>query len=149
MGIEIEVKRTFVVVADYIEVQAEVRYWEDAAVNGNEDIQGDLIPFRKGDLWTPVIRLTDGAVMGWPIGMTASIHYKVCDQGEYWLLDADHQRIAKYRSHYVPDNILCQGERGYCDYIILDIGEDGVVVGWTKPPLDGFEWDAVVDGEAA
>jgi hypothetical protein len=32
----------------YIEVEAEVRYWEDASVNGQEDTDGKLMPFRFG-----------------------------------------------------------------------------------------------------
>lgn len=69
----------------YIEVSAGVRYWEDASVNGAEDTEGSLIPFRKGDNWEPVIRLADGMVMEWPQGTTADVHFKVCDAGEYWL----------------------------------------------------------------
>ena len=81
--------------AVYLEVEAEVRYWEDATVNGQEDADGTLIPFKFGTLWTPVIRLSDGKVMSWPEGTTADIHYKVCDAGEYWLADED-GRIAKW-----------------------------------------------------
>ena len=55
----------------YIEVSAEVRYWEDATVNGTEDSAGSLIPLRSGDLWRPVIRLSDGMVMDWPAGVEA------------------------------------------------------------------------------
>ena len=32
--------------AKYIEVIAEVRYWEDATVNGKEDHDGAMIPMR-------------------------------------------------------------------------------------------------------
>ncbi|HDV6155981.1 TPA: hypothetical protein RJN95_006545, partial [Pseudomonas aeruginosa] len=57
--------------ATYIEVSAEVRYWEDAKINGKEDSDGSLVPFRRGDLWCPVICLEDGLVMNWPAGMIA------------------------------------------------------------------------------
>lgn len=73
--------------ATYIEVSAEVRYWEDSKINGVEDENGTLTPFRSGDLWCPVIRLEDGTVMDWPAGMVADFHFKVCDAGQYWLLD--------------------------------------------------------------
>lgn len=128
--------------ATYIEVSAEVRYWEDATINGQEDRAGDLVPMRQDKLWTPVIRLADGTVEGWPQGMTADIHYKVCDQGEYWLLDAQKQRIAKWRGDYVPDAFLCHGDSGYGDYIILKIDATGAIAGWNKPSVDPEDWIA-------
>ena len=54
--------------ATYIEVEAEVRYWEDATVNGQEDTTGTLMPFRFGDKWCPTIRLEDGWIVNWPEG---------------------------------------------------------------------------------
>lgn len=120
----------------YIAVSAEVRYWEDATINGQEDVDGTLVPLRQGDCWCPVIRLSDGVVMDWPEGVTADVHYKVCDQGEYWLLDESRQRVAKWGSYYVPDDFLCGG-KGYGDYIILKIDAGGVIKGW-RPPT--FEW---------
>lgn len=121
---------------EFIEVSAEVRYWEDASVNGVDDDSGSLIPFRNGDLWCPVIRLSDGAVVDWPAGMTASIHYKVCDQGEYWLLDSERKRVAKWGGDYVPDDFLCHGDRGYGDYIIFKVGADGVIAKWRAPEVE-------------
>jgi len=91
--------------AIYIELEAEVRYWEDASVNGADDLAGTLIPFRRGDLWCPKIRLADGFIVGWTEGTTADVHYKVCDQGEYWLA-SECGRIAKWRGDYVPNNFL-------------------------------------------
>ncbi len=129
--------------ASYIEVVAEVRYWEDATVNGVADIDGLLIPLREGVLWKPVIRLEDGHVQDWPEGTTADIHYKVADQGEYWLLDAQRARIAKWDGAYVPDAFLCHGDDGYGDYIILRIGGDGMVEGWTTPPIREAMWPAI------
>ncbi|WP_301886076.1 hypothetical protein [Pseudomonas aeruginosa] len=81
--------------ATYIEVSAEVRYWEDSKINGVEDENGTLTPFRSGDLWCPVIRLEDGTVMDWPAGMVADFHFKVCDAGQYWLLDDSRKRVAR------------------------------------------------------
>lgn len=121
--------------AKYIEVSAEVRYWEDAEVNGVEDTDGSLMPFRRGDLWCPTIRLSDGAIMGWPEGTTALVHYKVCDQGDYWLLDHDQNRIAKYQGDYVPDKFLCHGDEGYGDYIIFNVAEDGKIIDWNEPTI--------------
>lgn len=124
----------------FIEVRAEVRYWEDATVNDVEDTDGTMIPCRAGNLWAPIIRLEDGQIMEWPQGIHADVHYKVCDQGEYWLLDANGTRIAKWRGHYVPDSFLCHGDRGYGDYIILQIEDTGRIQQWRTPEIDPEQW---------
>lgn len=134
--------------AVYIEVRAGVRYWEDARVNGVEDEDGTRIPHREGDCWCPVIRLSDGRFDGWQPGIEAVIHYKVCDEGEYWLLDANRIRIAKWSGYYVPDDFLCHGRRGYGDYIIMHVGPDGVVRGW-EPPSDFDGWEPCVRAEVS
>lgn len=127
--------------AKYIEVEAEPRYWEDSVVNEQEDTQGTLIPFRFGDKWCFWIRLSDGWIVNWPEGTTANVHYKVCDQGEYWL-STDESRIAKWKSHYVPDAFLCHGDTGYGDYIIFNVGADGKIEGWKQPEIDQDQWQA-------
>lgn len=121
--------------ATYIEVCAEVRYWEDASVNGIEDEDGELIPSRVNEMWRPVIRLSDGMVMDWPQGTTADIHYKVCDAGEYWLLDGDRKRVAKWAGFYVPNDFLCHGGDGYGDYIIFKVGPDGMIEKYREPEI--------------
>lgn len=125
--------------ARFIEVDAGVRYWEDGYVNGVQDVDGK-IPLRIGDGWRPVIDLRDGQIQGWPTGTSAEVHYKVCDAGEYWLLDETKQRIAKWGGYYVPDEFLCVGASGYGDYIIFKIAEDGKIVDWRKPYVDDDEW---------
>jgi hypothetical protein len=119
----------------YIEVEAGVRYWEDATVNGQEDAQGTLIPFRFGDTWAPTIRLSDGQILSWPAGTTADIHYKVCDDGEYWLA-AEEGRMVKWTGFYVPTKFLCHGDNGYGDYIILKVSEDGRIQNWRPPAIE-------------
>lgn len=126
--------------AKFIEVGADVRYWEDATVNGKNDSDGTLIPCRSGNSWEPVIDLATGQILNWPAGLEADIHYKVCDAGEYWLLDSAKQRIAKWNGYYVPNYILCVGDNGYGDYIIFKVGADGIVIGWKKPYLDAEQW---------
>jgi len=127
----------------FLIVEAEVRYWEDAIVNGVQDDDGSLIPFKEGGLWKPVIRLRDGQIIDWPQGTTADIHYKVCDEGKYWLATDDMRKAWKWRDHYVPDDLLSVGERGYGDYITLKVGPDGRIVGWQMPDLDAEQWEAV------
>lgn len=121
-----------------IRVSAQVRYWEDATVNGVEDTDGSLIPLREGDMWQPTINLATGRVYDWPDGTTASIHYKVCDAGAYELLNADGLMVAA-KSGYVPD-VLGVGEPSYGDYIIMEIGPDGVINGWDAPDIDPDLW---------
>lgn len=129
--------------ARYLHVEADVRYWEDATVNGTEDTDGTLIPRRQSDTWKPVIRLADGQILDWPEGTTADIHYKVCDAGEYFLADENHTRIAKRQGYYVPDDLLCVGDSGHGDYIILKVGADGKIVGWQQPAIDAEDWTAL------
>lgn len=132
--------------AQFVEVSAEVRYWEDADLNGTTDVEGK-IPLRRGDLWEPVIELATGRVLNWPDGTAADIHYKVCDAGEYWLLDESKSRIAKWRGYYVPNDFLCVGDNGYGDYIIFKIGEDGLIAGWRPPYVDEDEWESTSTGK--
>ncbi len=117
-----------------IEIEAEVRYWEDAAINGRDDSDGSLIPFRRGNNWCPAIRIADGYIVGWPDGMQAEIHYKVCDGGNYWLTNDAGARIAKLKSEYVPDFLDTSGS-GFGDYIVLNVGPDGKIEGWQHPDV--------------
>jgi len=121
-------------------VEASVRYWEDATVNGVEDTEGNLIPFRNCGEWRPVIDLRNGTIRDWPKGSTASIHYKVCDAGQYWLADDDGRKVAKWKGYYVPDDFLCHGDDGFGDYIILKVGEDGAIANWREPDVSEDEW---------
>lgn len=126
----------------HIETRAGVRYWEDATVNGVEDEDGSLIPGKNGDHWCVRIRLEDGVVENWPDSTTADIHYKVCDDGEYWLTDADGRRLA-YREGYVPEDFLCHGDSGYGDYIIMSVGEGGKIARYTRPDIGMDDWESV------
>lgn len=124
----------------YLLISAEVRYWEDASVNGIEDTDGSLIPKRNGALWEPVIDLHAGVILGWPSGTVADIHYKVCDAGEYWFLNSAAERIAKYKNYYVPD--FLPGDH-YGDYIIMKVDGEGKIQNWDTNQIDDTEWEAV------
>lgn len=129
--------------ATHIEVEAGVRYWEDASVNGaDEDNDNPSIPLRKGEAWCPRIRLADGVIEEWPEGTVAVVHYKVCDAGRYWLTDADGKRIAKWKGFYVPDDFLCPADNGYGDYIIMQINGSGKISGWSNPEIDRDQWES-------
>lgn len=131
--------------AKFIEVSAAVRYWEDTYVNGQEDSLGNLIPCSNGDLWEPVIDLENGQIQGWPHGTKADVHYKVCDQGQYWLLDGHMNRIAKWRGDYVPNDYLCHGDNGFGDYMIFEVNEDGKIEKWDRPGCNPEMWESLSD----
>jgi hypothetical protein len=120
----------------YLKVSAKVRYWEDSTVNGEEDIDGDLIPLRCGDCWCPVIDIETGIILNWKIGTVASISYKVCDGGEYWLVD-DNGIEYKYPGDYVP-KCLDIDDDGYGDYIYMDIDENGKIEDWKIIDIPDF-----------
>ncbi|SER38945.1 hypothetical protein [Giesbergeria anulus] len=121
--------------AHYLEISAEVSYWEDANVNGVDDIHGTLIPLREGNLWAPIIRLSDGVILNWPHGISAEIDFKVRDAGEYWLLDEDKKRIAKWSGSYVPDVLLDHSNSAFDDYITLSIDTTGTIENWCEPVI--------------
>lgn len=133
-----EVKETVTKEVKYLSVACGVRYWEDATVNGVEDEDGSLIPFRQGGDWAPLIDVDEGKVVDWPEGTTASIHYKVCDDGAYSLLDKDKNAI-KTIEGYVP-NCMCPEEAGYGDYVIMEIDGSGKISGF-EPSFGEFEND--------
>jgi len=127
MKIELTVKKEFEVKT--LLVEADVRYWEDATVNGVEDENGDLIPCKVGDTWKPIIDLETGLITNWEKGKEANIHYKVCDAGEYWLQDENGEKIVKAKGYYVPD-FLAIDNSGYGDYIIMKVDKDGKINNW-------------------
>lgn len=134
----LEIREARTVNANALRVEAGVRYWEDAEVNGAEDEDGRLIPFRVGDAWCPTIDIDTGAVQQWPQGTVAKIHYKVCDDGVYTLLDDAGEELAR-KEGYVP-GIMSPGGDGYGDYIIMTIDEAGKIVNW-RADLSDFEDD--------
>lgn len=130
----------------YIRARCGVRYWEDGEINGEQDVDGSRIPLREGTSsdndsrgggnWCPTIDLDTGTIENWPTGTTASIHYKVCDDGDYELLDADRNVVASIDG-YVP-SVMCPEGEGYGDYVIMEIDGNGKIANW-KVDLSEFE----------
>ena len=133
---EIEVTRKEMVTVDRIRAECGVRYWEDADVNGETDEDGTLIPRRSGDCWNPTIILSTGQIMDWPKGTTAKVHYKVCDDGRYYLLTPCGE-VAMETDGYVP-KVMCPGGSGCGDYVIMSINADGFIDDW-NPDLSDFQ----------
>jgi hypothetical protein len=126
--------------AKYLIVEAEVRYWEDATVNGEDDELGTKIPCREGEAWCPVIDIDGGLIINWTSGIKANIHYKVCDAGIYELQTNDNKLIIR-KDGYVP-SCLSPGGNGYGDYIIMNIDENGMIKNWKfdKSYFEETEW---------
>lgn len=122
---EVKIKKVVKYNAKQLQIRAGVRYWEDASVNGEEDTNGDLIPCRLGENWIPIIDVDNGIILNWDKGKTASIHYKVCDDFDCKLYDENEELILEYDG-YVPD-FLSINDKGYGDYIILDVEENGKI----------------------
>lgn len=119
-------------------IKAHVRYWEDAEINGVEQTKiGSNIPCKQDDFWCPHIDVTTGLIKNWEIGKTAFIHFKVVDGCGWELLDAEGNVVRSQEDGYVPD-CLCPAERGYGDYIIMNIDENGQIAKW-KFDLDDFQ----------
>lgn len=123
-----KIKKEIEVDINTLIVSAGVRYWEDAMVDGKEDVDGDLIPCREGQYWKPIIDLDNGKIVNWDAGCVADIHYKVCDDGNYKLRD-NFGNIVGETDGYVP-NIMCPEENGYGDYIIMKVDKDGFIANW-------------------
>ena len=140
--------RELLATCTHLTVECWPRYWEDTTVNGKEDSDGSQVPFRDGELWRPVIELTTGTILNWPQGMTASVFYKACDQGRYYLGTLESPKLFQYgdeerepqESTYVPDEFLCHGDRGYGDYIIMDVSEGGKIAKYERPTPKQSEW---------
>lgn len=122
-----------------LNVHAGVRYWEDATVNGEEDTEGNLIPCRTADMWFPIIDIDNGIITNWEKGKTAKIHYKVCDQCGWELLDKDGAIILFAEDGYVPST-LSPAENGYGDYIIMNVDENGKIDRWSFD-IEDFKQD--------
>jgi len=137
MKVNVSIKTEKEVNFAHLKVRCGARYWEDAKVNDVEDTEGDLIHLRIDDSWCPIIHLATGVIKDWPIGTTANVHYKCCDDGDYWLIDEDGNEY-KYPDYYVP-KILDITREGYGDYVIMNIDANGKIKDWPEHPnLEGF-----------
>lgn len=138
-GLTIKITQAQQVPVKYLKVDAGVRCWEDGTVNGAPDADdAPTIPCRSADnkRWAPVIDLDEGRILDWPEGVTASVHYKVCDDGIYDLLSEDMARVVTLEG-YVPEILAPKGD-GFGDYIIMNIDGAGKIDKW-KVTLGAFE----------
>lgn len=116
-----------------LKLDAGVRYWEDGKLSGVRD--NDEMPKMPCAVkvdgkyrWRPVIDIKTGTVKNWELGITADIHYKVCDDCCIDVMDED-GKVVKIYAGYVPE-ILCRAGENDGDYIIMRIDAFGVIDNW-------------------
>lgn len=133
METSIYIQKTVNIKKLYVKVYP--RFIEDASVNGYRDLENNpKMPFVKIDdktkeyFWEVNIDIDKGQIIDWPQGTTASIHYKVCDEGFYEIFDEQGEKLGNYEG-YVP-YIMCPNEPCYGDYIIMDIDKNGFIQDW-------------------
>jgi hypothetical protein len=111
-----------------LRVVAEVRYWEDATLNGKDDEEGNM-PCRKDIHWCPDIDIETGKILNWVTGNVAKLHYKVCDRCHWVVLDKNNEIVLQSIDDYVPKT-LCPDGNGYGDYIKMTINSEGYIQNW-------------------
>ena len=97
-----------------------------------------LIEEGSGYRWNIIIDIETGSVIDWPKGVTANVCYKVCDEGEYSLLDSEKNVIVS-KECYVPELASINDPHSYGDYIGLNIEKNGQIKDWpNKNELEGL-----------
>jgi hypothetical protein len=127
----------------YLEVFSHSRYFEDSQLNGRDDVEVKMpciTVVGTERRWNPLINLKTGVIENWEIGNVASISYKVCDQGLYFLQFEKGVRALKWNNWYVPGKYLSQNDEGWGDYIIMDIDVFGKIKDWKEPEFNPKEW---------
>ena len=119
---------------EIIRASMKVAFWYDATVNGvPEHLDAPVMPFLEADIWTIEIDVWKGRIIGWPQGTTATVDYKVRDQGCYEFLTADGV-LLHHLTGYVPA-FLSPLTEGFGDYVNLEIDEDGFIAGWQRTEI--------------
>ena len=127
MKTEITVKKE--VDIKFVDLEVAVRYEE-------EDMPIDF-PGREGDLWCARITVDTGMIEGWPEGLEADLHMKICDEGTYRIIDDKGEIIASIENDYVPNSLI---PGSYGDYIEMKIDGTGRITNWPKhPTFEEFE----------
>ena len=142
----------------YVQLEAGVRYWEDADINGVEDVDlceakeptAPRMPFAipTGEktniapygeyMWKILINVKTGNIVDWPVGTTADVHYKTCDENVVTFCDENKEPISDRYECYVP-HFLSPGGDGYGDYIILTVEENGHITNFRFNEEDAKE----------
>ncbi len=127
-------------------------YPDGGTVNGKSDpdepseANPPKMPFlfpcdkREGEWrWRPTIDVDEGRIVDWPKGVTASTYYKPCDDCAI-IIDGKDWNDGDYTPWF-----LCPTQKGYGDYIIMEIDGDGKIAGWKSG--DFHKWYATKNAE--
>lgn len=145
---KIRVEKEFDIAVAECEVFA--RYWEDSDIDGiDDDAENPKMPcvsvtkhFHHGKkqlAWCPVIDLDRGCILNWPVGRTASIHYKSCDENRVVLRDRNGDIVKDYNG-YVPK--ILDPHRDVCDdYVIMEVDSNGYIMDFDNNLDDIFSDD--------
>ena len=95
---------------------------------GGFDGENENPPFVENERWKVIIDVETGIIQDWPKGVTAEIYEKVRDEGKYSLIGVNGEDLIKTKS-YVPKCLQIE-EKGYGDYIIININEAGKIRNW-------------------
>lgn len=109
----------------YLKVSVKPKYWEDSVFTS------DYIPCVVNDRWELLIDISTGVIINWPEDVSAHIHFKICDDGIYTLLDGKFNTIHEDCNIYVPDEFTIEGE-GFGDYMYFNISSSGEIENWGK-----------------
>lgn len=127
--------------ARYIEAMVDVRLWgtSTANVKNGSDVS---MPFHKGNAWRPVIELSTGKIEGCPEHTTAAIQFPIFDSGDYWLLNENKERIAKWTALFGPAPLLGSSiSLISSEFTTINIKQDGTVEHWRAPNLNAGQWE--------
>ena len=143
---KVKVKLNVVMDATTIFVDTYVRYWKNSNVNGQSD-NGDtpkmpcVVKFADNGsyYWKPIIDIETGQILNWQQGVTAKVHYKVCDEFACKVVEqrGGITNLIKDYEGYVPD-FMYPKEEGWGDYIIMDIDENGYIKDWCSADVVKF-----------
>jgi hypothetical protein len=110
-----------------LRIKAWVRFYEDSEINGVDDINEEMFGINQtSKMWEIDIDLENNSIIGWN-GVEAKINYKVCDAGEYFLIDTETNEKKQYVDDYVPDCISHEDDGSYGDYIIFSVNTKGEI----------------------
>lgn len=92
--------------------------------------------FVKDDkIFSMKINVDTGEVIGWKKGTILKVYWKIVDEGLYQYLDENDNIIFEYDG-YCPSELAIE-DSGYGDYIILNIGADGIIENWNPNRVAG------------
>lgn len=100
---------------------------------------------KEDKLFSMKINVDTGEVVNWPKGVAMHIYWKIVDEGLYQYLDENDNIIFEYDG-YVPSELAIE-EAGYGDYVILNIGADGIIENW-DPKHQAREISETIENES-